>query len=168
MCLTIDEQCHKGRIKKYKVSKGKIIHCYKIMYFSKTYNKLISPFLGVSTIIKDKFFIKSDYFQEVPRDIKYLPWNSLVNAGKLEDCSFIDNGIHAYTDLLYALGKLREFNNKKYLSEELEPVLICCSITKGTKYWIGIDHEICAEKLYVNTTVKALYNKAGKLKYISN
>lgn len=44
MCLIIDEQHHKGRIKKYKVLKGNIIRCYKIMYFSETYNKLISPF----------------------------------------------------------------------------------------------------------------------------
>ena len=134
MCLTIESNKHKNN--KPLVSKRKI-YCYKIYFICG-----IEPHLFLSSPIRNKLVTKTTvkakpHFQSKPKgDTIYF-------------------AIHAYRNIFRALiSRLRNFD----LPLDCLKVFKMC-IPKGTKYWIGTDGEIAAEKMVFVTDISKYLSK---------
>lgn len=116
------------------------IHCYKIYFIgesSPTKQYLLSPYRServLSTTITAKPFFQS-----------------------ISESGIIDYAIHAYYSIFNTRFALITFhqNNPRY------KIFTMC-IPKGTKYWIGENGEIAAEKMVFVTDISQYLSKKKK------
>lgn len=134
MCLYIKYSKHPDY--KPRISR-RDIRCYKIYFINTLFSKkphLESPYCDkrvLSTTIKAK-----PCFQSKPE------------LGK------INYAIHAYRNIFRAWFRLRKiYQNEPYWQ------IFTMRIPKGTKYWIGEDGEIAAEKMVFVTDISQYLSK---------
>lgn len=139
MCLIIDNNYHKGTPKKYRIADFDF-DCYKVVCFDKTSNKLLTGFQKEEISLDDRFLIP-DYFQEEAKRFNK-----------------IDHGIHAFSNCFLAIGyaTIIQSNNKDF-----KVIVLRCTIKKGTKYWVGDEKDICAEKLEIGDESVSYFNIKG-------
>lgn len=165
MCLIIDNRYHKGKEKKFKICKPNEIVCSKIVYYSDETKKFITPFTLTKISYKD-LYIKAESFQEKPISTVYRYWNIEKQKPEAKKVYIIQYGIHAYTNLNYATGELLKFGSTRCGNEIIRPCLIRCYIEKGVKFWMGENHQICAEKLRLDDEFKYYENPKPTFKQI--
>ena len=123
MCLIINKkQCPKG----YKIAK-KNIPCYKVLL--KTYSgRFETP--NIRQTVNIKTGIEANSFQTDP-------------INKLR----IDKGIHSYTNLKSAQGAQNSWYRILNAYVYTDAIVLKGYIPRGTKYWVGMWHEFCSERI---------------------
>lgn len=123
MCLIVDrKQCPNG----YKIAK-KNIPCYKVLLKTSS-GRFETPHMRKT--VNTKTSIEADSFQKNPNMNEY-----------------IKKGIHSCTNLerAYMLQNayFNSINNYVYCGVVIQKAYI----PKGTKYWVGENHEFCSERI---------------------
>lgn len=146
MCLIVDRNKHKEL--KCKIAKEDI-PCYKFLILDEGNHKFVTPFRNTEITFGEDSLV-SNKFDEVPIVKRFLTIDPSNNhkIGPYGTDDIITYGIHAYTDLNTAIAESWKFDVWNYPIIIGDVVILFCYIPKGTKYWIGQENTICAEKLF--------------------
>ena len=157
MCLIIDKHYHKGVNKKYRIAIKPIL-CYKVVYFDVANDIFITPHQHIKISMKDEYIV-ADYFQKEAESSKVTIYDYIAGRLKKESIYKITYGIHIYNDLSYAIGCLLRYYQWPNNYKSLNAILLECVVEKGTKYWVGKDHQICAEKVEFGRNIVVWHDK---------
>ena len=128
MCLIVNKkQCPNG----YKIAK-KNIPCYKVL-LKRCDGAFETPFR--KQIVDITTGIEADKFQT-------KPMHSIIMSDLL-----IWRGIHSHTNLASAHKTQNTYFIGLNIYIHVGVVVLKAYIPKGTKYWVGKDHDFCSERI---------------------
>lgn len=133
MCLIINKKaCPNG----YKIAK-KNIPCYKILM--KISSKYKTPYREATVNVK--IGLEANYFQEKPHNCVVADYALRTIYTELR----IEHGIHSYINLKAAKKETKRIILSWVASSNIK--ILKAYIPKGTKYWVGENHEFCSERI---------------------